>query len=75
MGLAMPIEQFSGMFKLGDLKKKEIRESNQSLELFANFLVHHEQLSEQYDTNQFLEDIETAKTPRQRNQIIVRFFS
>ncbi len=57
-GLAVPIDQFSGLFKLGDLKKKEIRESNKLLELFANYIIHNAELAGQYDTNQFLEDIE-----------------
>lgn len=58
MGLAVPIEQFGGMFKLGDVKRKEIRDSNKLLELFANHIIHNPVLSERYDTNQFLDDIE-----------------
>lgn len=58
IGLAVPVEQFSGMFKLGDLKRKEIRESNKLLELFANHIIHNSALTDQYDTNRFLDDIE-----------------
>ena len=59
MGLATPVEQYNGVFKFGDLKKDRLAmESNKSLELFAKYLIYHEQVSAQYDTNQMLEDIE-----------------
>src|SRR5688572_24544927 len=58
MGLAAPVEHYHGLFKFGDLKDKHIRESNGSLELFANYIIHHEEIASQYDTNQFLDDID-----------------
>ena len=58
MGLAAPVEHYHGVFRFGDLKDKQIKESNKSLGLFANYLIYHEQISSQYDTNQFLDDIE-----------------
>ncbi len=60
MGLAAPVEHYHGLFKFGDLKNRSIRESNNSLELFANYIIHHEQIGSQYDTNQFLEDIDNG---------------
>lgn len=60
MGLAAPVEQYNGMFKYGNLRDREVLESNKSLELFANFIVYHEQIASQYDTNQLLEDIESG---------------
>ena len=59
MGLAAPVEHYNGVFRFGDLKKdKQVKESNKSLGLFANYIIYHEQISTQYDTNQFLADIE-----------------
>lgn len=59
MGLAAPVEQYNGMFKFGDLKKDRlVQESNKSLGLFANYIIYHDQIATQYDTNQFLSDIE-----------------
>jgi mevalonate kinase len=58
MGLAVPIEQYDGMLKFGDLRDKLSRESNSSLELLANYIIHHEEIANQYDTNQFLDDID-----------------
>ncbi|HLP50796.1 MAG TPA: hypothetical protein VK154_07925 [Chitinophagales bacterium] len=60
MGLAAPVEQYNGMFKYGSLRDQQVLESNKSLELFANYIVYHEQIASQYDTNQFLEDIESG---------------
>jgi mevalonate kinase len=60
-GLATPVEQYNGMFKFGDLKKdRVVQESNKALELVANYLIYHEQIAAQYDTNQMLEDIENG---------------
>ncbi len=58
MGLATPVEQYNGMFKFGNVRDRKVLESNKSLELFANYLIYHEQIANQYDTNQLLEDIE-----------------
>jgi len=59
MGLAAPVEHYNGIFRFGDLKKdKQVKESNKALELFANYIIYHEQIATQYDTNQFLSDIE-----------------
>ncbi len=59
MGLAAPVEHYNGVFRFGDLKKdKRVKESNASLKLFANYIIYHEQIATQYDTNQFLGDIE-----------------
>lgn len=59
MGLATPVEQYNGVFKFGDLRKNRLAlESNKSLELFAKYLIYHEQVATQYDTNQMLDDIE-----------------
>jgi mevalonate kinase len=58
MGLAVPVEQYDGLLKFGDLRDKPARASNSALELFANYIIHHEEIAEQYDTNQFLEDID-----------------
>jgi len=60
MGLATPVEHYHGLFKFGELKDKQVRESNNSLELFANYIIHHEEIGSQYDTNKFLEDIENG---------------
>ncbi len=59
MGLAAPVEHYNGVFRFGDLKKdKAVKESNKALKLFANYIIYHEQIATQYDTNQFLSDIE-----------------
>ncbi len=58
MGLAAPVEQYNGMFQFGNLKDRKISESNKSLELLANYIIYHEQISSHYDTSRFLEDIE-----------------
>lgn len=60
MGLAAPVEHYYGVFKTGELKTHDEKNSNQSLELFANYIIHHEQLADQYDTNAFLDDIENG---------------
>lgn len=57
-GLAAPVEQYNGMFKFGSLRMADIAASNKSLELLANYIVYHDQIASQYDTNSFLEDIE-----------------
>ncbi|MFN8288254.1 MAG: hypothetical protein U0V74_15975 [Chitinophagales bacterium] len=58
MGLAIPLEKYSGVLRLGDLKQRELRESNHSIEMLANHIVHHNELATQYDTNRLLEDVE-----------------
>ena len=60
MGLAAPVEHFNGAFRFGNLKDRATRESNNALELFANYIIYHEQIASQFDTNQFLEDIENG---------------
>src|SRR5947208_3527294 len=60
MGLAAPVEHYNGMFKFGSLKNRQVEESNKSLELFANYIIYHDQIASQYDTSQFLEDIENG---------------
>ena len=60
MGLAAPVEHYHGLFKFGELRNRDIAESNKSLELFANYIIHHDKISEQYETNQFLEDIDNG---------------
>ncbi|MFN8321151.1 MAG: hypothetical protein U0T74_00710 [Chitinophagales bacterium] len=51
MGLATPVEHYNGVFRYGDLKNRNVKESNQALNLLANHIIYHEQLSTQYDTN------------------------
>lgn len=58
MGLATPVEQYNGMFKYGDVRNSDILKSNKSLELLANYIIYHEQIAEQYDTNTLLEDLD-----------------
>lgn len=58
MGLAIPLEKYNGVLRHGDLKQRELKESNHSLEMLANHIVHHPELASQYDTNRLLEDIE-----------------
>ena len=60
MGLATPAEHYNGVFRYGDLKNRNVKESNQALNLLANHIIYHEQLSTQYDTNQLLEDIDNG---------------
>lgn len=57
-GLAIPLEGYDGILKFGALRDKHVKESNESLEQLANYIIHHEQIAEQYDTNQILEDVE-----------------
>jgi mevalonate kinase len=58
MGLAVPIESYDGLLKFSDLRDRPERESNSALELFANYIIHNENISTQYDTTQFLHDID-----------------
>jgi len=60
MGLAAPVEQYNGMFKYGNVRDRQILDSNKSLELFANYIIYHEQIASQYDTNRFLEDLDNG---------------
>lgn len=57
-GLAAPVEQYNGMFAFGSTRQADIAASNKSLELLANYIVYHDQIASQYDTNQMLGDIE-----------------
>lgn len=57
-GLAIPLEGYDGVFKFGALRDKQVKESNNSLQQLANYIIHHEQIADQYDTNQMLEDVE-----------------
>jgi mevalonate kinase len=58
MGLAAPLHRYDGVFKWGNLKEQSVAASNKSLESLANYIVHSEVLSDLYDTNAFLEDVE-----------------
>lgn len=58
MGLAVPLENYSGVLRFSDLKQRELKASNASIEMLANHIVHHPELASQYDTNRLLEDIE-----------------
>lgn len=57
-GLAIPLDSYDGIFKFSNLHVKEAKESNTSLKQLANYIIHHEQIAEQYNTNQMLEDID-----------------
>lgn len=57
-GLAIPLERFDGVFQKGNLKEPRVKESNHNLELLANFIIYSKELSDQYDTNTFLDDVE-----------------
>ncbi len=60
MGLALPVDKFGGALRLGNMKDKNILESNQSLSHLVNHIIYQDELSSQYDTNQFLEDVENG---------------
>lgn len=57
-GLAIPLAGYDGVFKFGNLRERQIKESNESLNQLANYIIHHEHIAEQYDTNQMLEAVE-----------------
>jgi mevalonate kinase len=56
--LAVPFEHFDGVLKLGDLKDKEIKKSNRSIEKLAKHIIESDELSPLYDTNSLLEHLE-----------------
>lgn len=60
MGLAAPLHRYDGVFRYGNVKDKAVSVSNKSLESLANYIVHTEALSDLYNTNAFLEDIENG---------------
>ena len=59
MGLAVPFQHFDGVMKFAgkDADERALK-SNQSLGGIANYIIHHKQLADLYDTNLFLEDLE-----------------
>ena len=58
MGLALPFEHFDGVLKFGDVKDRQIKSSNQSLEQLTHFIIERPGLTDSYNTNAMLEDIE-----------------
>lgn len=58
VGLAIPLEKYDGVLRIGNLKERGIVESNQAIETLAHYIIHNDCLSGVFDTNQMLEDLE-----------------
>lgn len=58
MALAVPIDVHGGVMRYGEIKDSTVKQSNRVLTILANYIIHHEQLQDCYDTNRLLEDIE-----------------
>jgi mevalonate kinase len=59
MGLAVPFKHYDGVLRFYDnLDDVKVAESNKSLQLLADYIIHHPTLSKLYDTNQLLDDID-----------------
>lgn len=58
MGLAIPLEKYSGFLKLGNKREHEVARSNKSIASLANYIIYHERIATLFDTNQLLEDLE-----------------
>lgn len=59
MGLAVPFKHYDGVLRFYDnLDNVKVAESNKSLQLLADYIIHHPTLSKLYDTNQLLDDID-----------------
>ncbi len=58
MGLALPLNNYSGCLSFGDTKNRTVNSSNTSIENLANHIVYSETLASNYNTNLLLEDIE-----------------
>jgi mevalonate kinase len=56
-GLAVPLEAFGGMFDYGRPTDRPVYLSNKSIDGLCNFIIHHPELEDQYDTNTLLEDL------------------
>lgn len=57
-GLALPFDKFTGVLKFAQEGDKVAQASNKSIAKLAHHIVHDAALSERYDTNNLLEDIE-----------------
>ena len=62
MGLAVPFKHYDGVLRFYDnLDDIKVAESNKSLQLLADYIIHHPNLSKLYDTNQLIEDIDNKR--------------
>lgn len=58
MGLAIPLDKYHGLLKLGNLREHDVARSNKSIAALANYIIYHDRIATLYDTNQMLEDLE-----------------